>query len=83
VLLFLLVVGRGGGGVRGRRHNGLKFTHLCTQHGDNALPQQHVYEWMEVCSGCSFTAASDDKQEQTRAMILKGRKGDVQSTKYQ
>ena len=56
--------------------------HLCTQYGDNALPQRSVYEWIEMfkngrtCvmdakrSGQPSTSTTDEKLEEARAIIL-------------
>ena len=59
---------------------------LCTQYGDNALPRQSVYEWIEIFinggtsvmdaerSGRPSTSTTDEKQEEARAIILTDRR---------
>jgi histone-lysine N-methyltransferase SETMAR len=61
-------------------------TPLCVQYGDNALPYQSVYEWIEMFKngrrsvmdaermGRLSTSTSGDKQEEARAIILANRR---------
>ena len=60
--------------------------HLCTQYGNNALPRQSVYEWIEMFensrtsvmdaehSGRPSTSTTDEKLEEARAIILTDRR---------
>ena len=59
---------------------------LCTQYGDNALPRQSVYEWIEMFkngrtsvmdakrSGRPSTSTTDEKLEEARTIILTDRR---------
>jgi histone-lysine N-methyltransferase SETMAR len=68
------------------------YRHLSAQYGDNVLPQQSVYEWIEMFkngwtgvtdaehSGCLSTSTRDEKQEQAGALIHDNRRTRVRDT---
>ena len=68
---------------------------LCTQYGDNALPQRSIYEWIEMfkngrtsvmdaeCSGQPPTSTTDEKMEEATAIILTDRTVTIQEITLQ
>jgi hypothetical protein len=73
-------------GVKGDEIN----TSLCAQYGDNALPRQSVYEWIEMFKNGRksvmdaerlrrpSTSTTGEKQEEARAIILADRRVSIE-----
>ena len=78
-------------GVKGAEIHG----RLCTQYGDNVLPQQSVYKWIEMfknswtsvmdaeCLGWPSTSTIDEKLEEARAIILTDRRVTIEEIALQ